>query len=150
MVSCCLNNKIPMGKIIKFNNNIYLDSTSIVHNLIPLSDILNYSDKELKVGKWIDGKTLYRKSVVFGSFPNDSSKLISHNITNISQVCFYFYSWYDSEDNNWFTGTRIDSGTIFCKVAISPTNVRVEGRGTDWTGRTSGGHCDIYYTKTTD
>lgn len=136
-----------MAKSIKFKNDIYLDSKSIVHNLTSLSDILNYSDEEVIVGKWIDGKTLYRKSVEFGSFPNDSSKLIPHNIASIRQVCFYFYGWYDSEDKHWFTGTRVDSGTIFCKVAVSSTNIKVEGRGTDWTGRTSGGHCDIYYTK---
>lgn len=111
---------------------------------------LNYSSSEQIVGKWINGKTLYRKIFEFGSFPNDTTRLTPHNISNLDQICFYFYTWYDITDNNWFTGTRVDSGTAFCKVALSPTNVKVEGRGTDWTSRTSDGHCDIYYTKTTD
>ena len=129
------------------NSETDVYSCNYVNNI---DNKFNYSSGEQIVGKWINGKTLYRKIFEFGSFPNDTTRLTPHNISNLDQICFYFYTWYDITDNNWFTGTRVDSGTAFCKVALSPTNVKVEGRGADWTSRTSDGHCDIYYTKTTD
>ena len=113
-----------------------------------ISAISNYSEEEQVVGTWVDGKPLYRKVINFGAFPNDTEILVAHNIANVNQICFYLYTWYDSEDNNWISGARTDSGTIFCKVGVGPTNIKVEGRGADWTTRTADGHCDIYYTKT--
>jgi len=40
------------------------------------------SSSETEIGKWIDGKTLYRKVIDLGSLPNATSKSVAHNITN--------------------------------------------------------------------
>lgn len=57
-----------MEKSVKFKNNIFLDSTSITHDRKQLSEILNqkevYSTDEQIVGRWIDGKPIYRKVIV--------------------------------------------------------------------------------------
>ena len=44
-----------------------------------------YSTSEVVVGKWIDGKPIYRKVINIGSLPNSSSTTINHNISNVSQ-----------------------------------------------------------------
>ncbi len=66
-----------MAKSIKLKNNNYIDSTGVVHNRGLLSTLLGsileditylknrcvYSTNEVAIGKWIDGKTIYRKVV---------------------------------------------------------------------------------------
>lgn len=110
----------------------------------------NYSNNEQIVGKWINGKTLYRKVITFDYFPNNIQRVVPHYITNLEYICWFEYSWYDESDKRFFSGFRFDNSTVYCKIAISHTDLIVEGRGTDWSGRTSDGKCIIYYTKTTD
>lgn len=110
----------------------------------------NYSSSEQIVGKWIDGKILYRKTITFDYFPNDGQRNVAHYITNLQYICWYEYSWYDSSDAKFFSNVRFDNSTTYCKIAISNTYLIVEGRGTNWSARTSDGTCIIYYTKTTD
>lgn len=110
----------------------------------------NYSSGEQIVGKWIDGKILYRKTITFDYFPNDGQRNVAHYITNLKYICWYEYSWYDSSDAKFFSNVRFDNSTTYCKIAISNTYLIVEGRGTNWSARTSDGTCIIYYTKTTD
>lgn len=110
----------------------------------------NYSNNEQIVGKWINGKTLYRKVITFNYFPNNTQRVVPHYITNLQYICWYEYSWYDESDKRFFSGFRFDANTTFCKVGISYTDLIIEGRGTDWSERTSDGKCIIYYTKTTD
>ena len=110
----------------------------------------NYSSNEQIVGKWIDGKTLYRKVITFNYFPNDGQRNVAHYITNLQYICWYEYTWYDSSDAKFFSNVRFDNSTTYCKISISNTYLIVEGRGTNWSTRTSDGTCIIYYTKTTD
>lgn len=47
--------------------------------------INEYSTKEKIVGKWIDGKPIYRKTIFVSSLPNNADpKEYSHNITNMN------------------------------------------------------------------
>lgn len=136
-----------MGKSIKFRNDIYLDTRSIAHNNVLLSNILNYSKDEVKIGKWVNGKNLYRKVLDFDYFPDNSQRFVPIYISNLDDVCWYEYSWFDTVDDRFFSGLRFDTGTTYCKVAISSTDLIVEGKGTEWSKRTSNGKCIIYYTK---
>lgn len=122
-------------------------SCNYVNNV---DDKFNYSSNEQIVGKWIDGKILYRKTITFDYFPNDGQRNVAHYITNLQYICWYAYSWYDSSDAKFFSNVRFDNSTTYCKIAISNTYLIVEGRGTNWSARTSDGTCIIYYTKTTD
>lgn len=45
-----------------------------------------YSISEQPVGTWVDGKTIYRKTVAFGALPNATSKRVAHNISNLDYV----------------------------------------------------------------
>lgn len=42
-----------------------------------------YSTSEQRVGTWVDGKPIYKKTVNFGTLPNASAKHVDHNITNL-------------------------------------------------------------------
>ena len=45
---------------------------------------VDYSTDEQDTGlKWTDGRTVYQKTINFGSLPNASTKKVSHGITNI-------------------------------------------------------------------
>lgn len=109
-----------------------------------------YSTNEQLIGTWINNKPLYRKVVEFDSFPNNRQQVVPHHITNLEDICWYEYSWYDESDKRFLSGFRFDTNTIFCKIGISHTDLIVDGRGTNWSERTSNGKCIIYYTKTTD
>lgn len=68
---------------------IYVDNEEIYNQ-----NIMNYSTGEIKIGTWIDGKPLYRKTVSCGALPNNTSKTINTNINNISRVVrIYGYSF---------------------------------------------------------
>lgn len=56
--------------------------------LISKDELINYSTKEQKIGTWVDGKTLYRKVVNFGSLPNSASKTVSTGLTNVNYISF--------------------------------------------------------------
>ena len=43
-----------------------------------------YSTNEKNIGKWIDGRALYRKVVDCGTMPNATSKTISTGLSNVS------------------------------------------------------------------
>lgn len=46
-----------------------------------------YSTNEVVCGKWIDGKTLYRKVVEIPSIVNGSWNSTPHNIADINEIC---------------------------------------------------------------
>ncbi len=45
-----------------------------------------YSYEERAVGIWVDGKTLYEKTINFGDLPNTGTKSIPHNIENAAEI----------------------------------------------------------------
>lgn len=51
-----------------------------------------YATDPLAIGKWIDGKTIYRLVVNIGALPNTTSKTVAHGISNIDRVirCYGF------------------------------------------------------------
>lgn len=45
----------------------------------------NYSTSEIDTGyTWVDGSTIYKKTIAFGSLPNASTKSVAHNISNLN------------------------------------------------------------------
>ncbi len=139
-----------MAKSVKFKNDTYLDSTSIVHKKIKLSNLFEYSTEEINTGKkWIDGKDIYSKSFIVGSLPNDTTRFIPHNISNFERPTEIKASWYDSEDNRWYFDCR-PGDTARIIITCNDTNLIIQAVGTDWSYRTSGCVVTLEYTKTTD
>ena len=46
----------------------------------------NYTTEEIIIGKWINGKPIYRKVVDCGALPNNAGKYVAHNISNIESI----------------------------------------------------------------
>lgn len=46
----------------------------------------HYSTDEQVVGTWIDGKPIYRKVIDFGYLPNNTSRYVSHGISNLKNI----------------------------------------------------------------
>lgn len=55
-----------------------------------LSNKKIYSTNETVIGKWIDGKPIYQKTILCGALPNNSQKTVSHNISNIDKIVNYY------------------------------------------------------------
>lgn len=49
--------------------------------------IMDYSTNEVNTGaKWIDGSTIYKKTINFGNLGNATTKTVSHGITGLAQL----------------------------------------------------------------
>lgn len=47
----------------------------------------SYSTSEVDTGvKWVDGKSIYKKTINFGGLPNNTTKVVAHGVTGISNV----------------------------------------------------------------
>lgn len=55
-----------------------------------VAESLSYSTEEMATGgKWIDGKPIYRTVVDFGTLPNNTTRFVAHNISNIDTMIKY-------------------------------------------------------------
>lgn len=49
--------------------------------------IMDYSTSEVDTGaKWIDGLAIYKKTINFGSLPNNTLKTVAHNISSLGTI----------------------------------------------------------------
>lgn len=72
------------GVLDKFNTSGEFNS-----NTVPYSAQIkqNFSTSEHDTGvKWIDGKTIYRKTVDFGTLPNNSTKNVAHGVVGMTNL----------------------------------------------------------------
>ena len=116
-----------------------------------------YSTKEQVIGKWIDGKPLYGKTITFTSKISENViTSIAHNIINAKNIFIDFGASFmeanigtsDYLSYNLpligYTGNLTDK--IYCYV--TPTNINFYANGNwaeNWTK-----HITLKYTKTTD
>lgn len=85
----------------------------------------DYSTAEVDTGrKWIDGKTIYKKTINFGVLPNNTVKSVAHGITGITYVI----------DAKGFADNGNMGGPVFIPQ-VSPVNlswnISVEVTATD-------------------
>lgn len=126
------------------------DKSSIVGAINEVYQNNVYSTDETVVGKWIDGKPIYRKVFEIGSLPNDTTISIPHGIKNLDTFTDKRASWYDSDDDRWNFDYRKDSDTIIISFVPNNTNLYIRATGTDWSVRTSKCTVTLEYKKTTD
>lgn len=83
-----MNNKT----MINLDNNLILKSENVEYDNKTLKECLdnmyNFSTEEKVVGKWVDGKPLYRKTLIFTDTINSGSLLEKHH--GIKNVRFIF------------------------------------------------------------
>lgn len=45
-----------------------------------------WSPQEVETGNSIDGQVIYVKTIAFGALPDNTSKSVNHNITNLGHI----------------------------------------------------------------
>ena len=59
------------------------DGTNIGNGMI---QVFNFSSEETIAGKWVDGKTIYKKTISYGNLPNNSTKRVAHGISKLDRI----------------------------------------------------------------
>ena len=79
-----------LTKVLKKNNqNVNTSISSLSTSITNINNNLNksyYSTTEKVVGTWINGKTLYEKTINFGTLANNTTKEVAHNIKNVDLI----------------------------------------------------------------
>ena len=111
---------------------------------------VHYSTSEQVIGTWIDGKSLYEKTINFGALPNNESKKVNHNIANVKRI--WIYDGYAFNSVSGYCNQLNLSGTanISSQWYSGCTDTFVEVRPNS--DRTAYDECyiTVRYTKTTD
>lgn len=140
-------------------HDAYSTSTTDTYscNYINEARLEEYSATEKIIGKWIDGKPLYGKTITFTStISANATTSIAHNITNAKNIFIdYGASFMEANigTNNYmsyslsligYTGNITDK--MYCYV--NPVNINIYSNGS-W-GKNWTKHITLKYTKTTD
>lgn len=112
---------------------------------VPSGDkAVHYSENEEVIGTWIDGSTLYRKTVNVGSFPNCTHKEIAHGITNLG-IVLRMYGYAKSTTTSLILPyITVEHGMYQIALEITDTNVVI---WTDYDRSAFSGYVVLEYTK---
>lgn len=120
--------------------------TTGANGTITLNAEPDYSTSEVDTKvKWVDGKTIYRKTVDIGALPNNSSKSVDHNIANLGRIIKHEGWALQVSDGVELPLPYADisaNGSV-C-IFVSSTDIRVV-TGADRSGFS--GYVTLYYTK---
>ena len=106
----------------------------------------NYSTTEHEIGTWIDGSTLYEKTVNIGTMPNATYKNTNHGVSNMGSVVSVIGTMIRTSDNVCKPlPFGLTSSNNFVSVEVTPSVVYVS-TGTDYSAYN--GYITIRYTKT--
>lgn len=107
----------------------------------------NYSTSEVDTGfTWVNGSTIYKKTINFGSLPNNTSKDVAHAITGL--VTVIDLSGVATSGTTSlplpYSGSSTGTSTNSIQIARANTNIQIL-TGTDRTAYSA--YVTIYYTK---
>ena len=109
---------------------------------------LIYSDDEIEVGVWRDGKPLYQKTFVIGSLVNDSQwHRTAHNIANVDKVVYI--DGVIMNTSNYSYSCNASRPTTNSGVVIEANETYVTYMN-NWLNSPDKLYVTIRYTKTTD
>lgn len=86
----------------------------------------NYSTTEQVIGTWINGETLYKKTINFGALPNTNTKNVNHNISNLSKIIEI--SGATNDGSNTLPIPYINSNQLSSSVQIIVTSTQISIR----------------------
>lgn len=116
---------------------------------LDFASFADYSLSEINTGvKWVDGKNIYKKTINLGSLPDNSIKVVPHNITNLGTLIRMEGGAVRSTDNALFPlpFPSVNSpNTIAVSIDYTASAVDVAA-GVDRSNLT--GYITLYYTKT--
>ena len=121
-----------------------------------MAEMAAYSDEEMVIGTWVDGKPIYRK-VVFCDCSLFTSNLtfFSHNLSDHETIITQRCNWYDSASSRWRSIPANYHSTLdwAAQLTIDTYHIVFELGTSAYTRvRDSGKHLHVIleYTKTTD
>lgn len=120
------------------------DNCMLSDGVTSVESALNYSETEHVVGTWIDGKTVYEKTVSCGAGPNNTSKNIAHNVSNIDKIV-YINGIGMSTSTRPIPDVQTSTPSAGMRVYVSSSNITLQS-GSDLSGLTC--YVTIRYTKT--
>lgn len=127
-------------------NGQLVKSAGLYKASVPIQSGDIYSLEERQIGVWTDGKPLYQKTIDFGELPNNTTKQVNHNVSNIETVVEIKGVSYV---NNLIYGENLPPVTAGKAFRASVRENVVEVSSTDnWTGYNA--RITFKYTKTTD
>ena len=88
----------------------------------------NFSTSEVNTGfKWINGASIYKKTVSIGALPNNTFKSVAHGISGLTFIIHTFGNAYSGTTHRPlpFAG----SSTNYVSVSINATNIDVTTAG---------------------
>ena len=139
-----------MEKITFVNNSEpYLSAENLNQLQDNIENAINetYSTTETKIGKWHDGKDLYRKVVVYTNPLTGGENTIPHNISNVSEIV-KVEGKIPFSGNSYNIGAYINNNEFASIVYTNNISVAVH-IGSNWANSfTNGCVLTIYYTKT--
>lgn len=108
----------------------------------------NYSTTEIDTGfTWIDGSTIYKKTISVGPLPNATTKDVAHGISNLANV-IKIEGWaYISEDSQHYPLPYVTSSSAgnLIGIYVRGANIRILA-GIDRSDATEA-YVTLYYTK---
>ena len=133
------NNSNAIGTLSSLNTT---NKSNLVSAINEVNNKFNYSTEEQVIGKWINGKPLYRK-IAYGNVPqSDQYPTVATGITNLDKVVSISLCLAYGDNRQYFTSVRYNNYYLSKENDNKITIVApdVEGDAT----------FTIYYTKTTD
>lgn len=146
-VGVILRTALPAGSI----GTQQIADNSVTVNKIDFTTLAgNYSTSEQSTRfTWIDGKTIYKKTVAFGALPDSTSKTIAHGVSGVA----LFIKW-EAAMTNGDAGNLLQYPIPFVsnttttdnvQLSVSNTGVTIETKTSYWAGFNA--FVTLYYTK---
>lgn len=109
-----------------------------------------YSSTETIIG--IDNdKPRYRKVIDFGALPNNTTKSVNHDISNLDMIKKVEINGYDSTNSRWFPIPFVPAASMYGGISIA-TRITTTTIDINCSGDMSSSSCEVTleYTKTSD
>ena len=133
----------PTGEIT--NNLTALQIGSTKYNI---REDLPFSESEEVVGKWINNKPLYRKTISCGALPNNTLLEVNHGISNLNNVIAVNAIAERMSDKNTIILPFVNIANSMAYISLNATKISIT-TNVDLSPYDNT-YVTIYYTKTTD
>lgn len=141
--------KVASNTTLITNSLISTNQAAIGSKNIDFATFADYSLSEINTGiKWIDGKVIYKKTIDFGTLPDNALKTVPHNISNLGYVLKIEGIAKRSTDGIFMqigNAPNPDSQSLSVSVHVNDTNI---GITTGLDRRDTTAYITLYYTKT--
>jgi len=111
-----------------------------------VEELSNNSETEHIIGKWIDGTTLYEKTIDCGGLPSSGNKTVVHNISNLNKIV-EIRGIAIRPGVSWYPLPFTTAGGNAIGIDVNSTTVILRVGSTDYSNYTES-YMTLRYTKT--